>query len=117
MAKNLGQYVSTRQPSQTATLLRDLAHTLSSRRAVLSWRLAVTASDLEDLVQELSQPDLKPLFAAPNINIGFIFTGQGAQWPGMGRELIKAYPIFKESLEAAEMHFKSLGAQWSLIGM
>jgi acyl transferase domain-containing protein len=117
MAKDLEHCISTRKPSQSAIDLKDLAHTLSSRRSALSWRMAVTASSSEELVRELSQPDLKPLFAAPDLNIGFIFTGQGAQWPRMGRELIEVYPTFKESLVAAESHFKSLGAEWFLIGM
>ena len=44
-----------------------------------------------------------------------VFTGQGAQWHAVGRELIMAYPPFKASLEEDEIYLKELGADWSLL--
>src|SRR5690606_29086634 len=35
--------------------------------------------------------------AAPRV--GFLFTGQGAQYPGMGRELMEAAPVARAALE------------------
>lgn len=35
----------------------------------------------------------------------------------MGRELITAYPVFREALQEADSHLRELGATWSLIGM
>lgn len=34
----------------------------------------------------------------------------------MGRELIKTYAVFEESLHSAQAHFTSLGSQWDVIG-
>jgi hypothetical protein len=48
-------------------------------------------------------------------SIGFIFTGQGAQYVGMGLELLQ-YPIFESSLRASGQIFASLGAEWSIRG-
>lgn len=47
--------------------------------------------------------------------IGMVFTGQGAQWHAVGRELLHAYPFFETVLKDAERHLKSLGAGWSLL--
>ena len=48
--------------------------------------------------------------------ISFVFTGQGAQWAGMGRELL-GYPVFRTSLEQATKYMQGLGCTWSLISM
>ena len=45
--------------------------------------------------------------------IGFVFTGQGAQWARMGAEL-NQYPIFRESVEASDEYLRSeLKCRWS----
>lgn len=48
-----------------------------------------------------------------------IFTGQGAQWPAMGRELIRKSPLFRKTLENCETILQELPVQdapsWSLI--
>lgn len=44
----------------------------------------------------------------------FVFTGQGAQWYGMGRELIATSEVFRASLNQANTTLASLGCQWDL---
>lgn len=34
----------------------------------------------------------------------------------MGRELIEAYPVFKEALIECDGYIKGMGANWSIIG-
>jgi acyl transferase domain-containing protein len=44
----------------------------------------------------------------------FIFSGQGPQWWGMGRELMKQEPLFREKLDECDKLFKEFGG-WSLL--
>lgn len=97
--------------------LDSLAYTLSNKRSNLPWKsffVARSVSNLQDdLVSKLSRPVRSSL---QNLNLGFVFTGQGAQWHAMGRELF-AYPTFRESLYAAQNYMHMLGSEWSLTGM
>lgn len=47
--------------------------------------------------------------------IGFVFTGQGAQWASMGIELMQ-HPVFRNSMEAADHYLQhELDCGWSAI--
>jgi acyl transferase domain-containing protein len=96
--------------------LQDLAYTLSNRRSVFPWRSYALATRFVDLLQNLSNDHSIPkaVRAKTSPKIGFIFTGQGAQWYAMGRELM-VYPVFRRSIEAAAAYMKSLGAEWDLV--
>lgn len=95
--------------------LDDLAYTLSEKRSRLTWRSYAIASSLEQLKLSLKQGLPGPSRSLKQPRLCFIFTGQGAQWFGMGRELLK-YPVFQKSLENAENYFQTLGCAWSLMG-
>lgn len=97
--------------------LGNLAHTLNLHRTTFTWRLAVVAASTGDIIDALSLLDVEPRRALYDPHLAFIFTGQGAQWFAMGRELINRFLVFKNALLLAEAHFKSLGASWSLTGI
>lgn len=115
MIKNLQDYLrSMEQPYDEDEFLENMAFTLDSRRTFFPWLAAVPAQNLSGLIEGLG--GLKPAQALKTPRLGFVFNGQGAQWFAMGRELISAYPIFKESLEQGDAYLKDLGAPFSLMG-
>ncbi|PWY94533.1 putative polyketide synthase [Aspergillus sclerotioniger CBS 115572] len=108
-------------PQTSEQLLRNLSYTLGERRTLFQWvaahqvRLEKDGS-LDAAIQALESPRFKPgRRAAESPRIGMIFTGQGAQWYAMGRELLTSYPVFRQSIEEAEAYLKDLGADWSLL--
>jgi acyl transferase domain-containing protein len=113
--KAISEFVARRQNS-SLNFLDDLAFTLGERRTVLPWRVTIPARSLEQLKHGLNIQSVKFTKAQKNVKIGFVFTGQGAQWCGMGRELTDAYPVYRDSLFQSESMLKALGAPWSLVG-
>ncbi|KAI1762800.1 hypothetical protein GGR53DRAFT_399114 [Hypoxylon sp. FL1150] len=115
MASSLQSYLRERNisPTQETTLLKQLAYTLSGRRSKLSWSSFVVASNLSEAVKALESPH-KPIRPAQDLSALFVFTGQGAQWFGMGREL-RAYRTYNTSLIEATAHLKSIGCEWDLL--
>jgi zearalenone synthase (highly reducing iterative type I polyketide synthase) len=101
---------------ESREFLVDLAHTLNRRRTHLQWKTYAVASSLLELTEVLNDketPRPEYLGASQPPRLGFVFTGQGAQWGGMGMELM-AYPTFRASVVAADNYLKTeLGCPWS----
>jgi acyl transferase domain-containing protein/NADPH:quinone reductase-like Zn-dependent oxidoreductase/SAM-dependent methyltransferase len=95
--------------------LRDLVYTLSCRRSFLQWRHCAIASTLQELVAALDPRKLRIVKSKSDSRVSFVFTGQGAQWHAMGRELINRYSTFRESLHTSARILIELGADWNLI--
>jgi acyl transferase domain-containing protein len=92
----------------------NLAYTLGRGQSKLEWAVSHAASDFEELGRKLSATDIKPTRSS-NTRVGFVFTGQGAQWPRMGLGLME-YRTYRESVEAADEYLSQhLGCRWSVI--
>ncbi|KAF3480538.1 uncharacterized protein GIQ15_05885 [Arthroderma uncinatum] len=103
----------------TDTFLQSLVYTLGQRRTIFSWISAYPvpiSQGFDGVSKALESPKFKPSRSSQERpRIGMVFTGQGSQWYAMGKELITAYPVFKQSLEEADGYLRDLGADWSLM--
>lgn len=77
--------------------LSDLAYTLSERRTRLWHRAFITIRNtgLDEKPEAWVVAKKSP--QAPSF--GFVFTGQGAQWPQMGKDLLNFFPWTRKILE------------------
>lgn len=110
------RYLKKCASGSTQSLLSDLAFTLGQRRSMLPWRISCRASSTDGLIGQLESLGTVPVRATKVPKLGFVFTGQGAGWHAMGRELLQTYPAFSSTIANADKHLVSLGASWSLIG-
>lgn len=116
LMKNTVIYLEQRPEVFQAALLDDLSYTLGQRRSFLQWKTAISATDSFELIEALNNEKSTPGKEIEPLRIGFIFTGQGAQWHAMGRELYDQFPIYARSIDHADRCLAALGAEWSLRG-
>ncbi|MFE9861004.1 type I polyketide synthase [Streptomyces sp. NPDC005780] len=89
--------------------LADIGFSLGTTRAVLEHRAVVLSADRGGVVRALSDVvagrECADVVMSGGSSSGegltaFLFTGQGAQRLGMGRELYGAFPVFAEAFDA-----------------
>lgn len=112
--------------------LQDLAWVLQCRRSAHRSKAFFVANSRKNLIERLSEfvaenddgpkaekAGIRPQLVNPTEPPGIlgVFTGQGAQWPSMGRGLLERSPMFRKSLEQCESVLNGLpdGPKWSLI--
>ena len=92
-----------------------LAYSLSSRRSMMQWRYSLVACSYLELMASLDQKPPLIQKASDEVRVAFVFTGQGAQWFAMGRELIHSNSQFATSLTKSDIILRGLGSGWSLL--
>jgi acyl transferase domain-containing protein len=96
------------------TFLNDLVYTLAQRRTILPSRTFALVDDVQSLKNFKHRLSL-PGRATDQAQVAFVFTGQGAQWPGMGRELLQL-PLFRDSVSKSQLALRTLGCSWNVTG-
>ena len=101
-----------------------VAGTAGSRRAHHEHRLALVGSSPDELIQGLRDwLDGAPVSAevaagvrrpGPPPRVGFVFSGQGPQWFGMGRELLASNETFRSVLQRCDELLQT-HVPWSLL--
>jgi acyl transferase domain-containing protein/NADPH:quinone reductase-like Zn-dependent oxidoreductase len=75
--------------------LAEVAHATATTRAPLSHRAVVVAAGVGEAVAGLSALPPVPGPVVAGLSVGFLFSGQGAQWLGMGAGL-RCFGVFAE---------------------
>ncbi|KAL2069229.1 hypothetical protein VTL71DRAFT_15567 [Oculimacula yallundae] len=95
--------------------LDDLAYTLAMRRSHMEHRSFAVTDSITGLSKKLSQGlPTTTRSERHSDNLVMVFTGQGAQWAGMGRELFE-HPIFRRSLDVSQSCLEALGCKWNAV--
>nr|VFJ62646.1 MAG: Acyl transferase domain-containing protein [Candidatus Kentron sp. DK] len=89
--------------------LADVCFTAYTGRSHFEHRLALVAGSPEEAGERLRGAD----YVSGRIGEGkpktaFLFTGQGSQYPGMGRGLYETEPLFRETLERCDAILRPL---------
>ncbi|TIC97276.1 Lovastatin diketide synthase mokB [Colletotrichum higginsianum] len=114
MISNLRNYIENADSTQERNLLASLAYTLGSRRSALPWKTVFAADSLDGILSSLDGGQNQPERSRKEIRVGWVFSGQGAQWHAMGRELFEAYPVFKTAIRECDSYIKEMGATWTI---
>ncbi|KAJ7613846.1 putative polyketide synthase [Mycena polygramma] len=88
-------------PASVEIPLSDIAYSMTARRQIYSYRIAVSANSRAELVEKLgsamvSQPSTEPARAV------FVFSGQGSQYLGMGRRLYLESAMFRRCIDECQ---------------
>ena len=96
--------------------LANLAHTLAVARSGFSWK----ATSLADSTAELREQLQTELTVGENVarvlnsrppRIGWVFTGQGAQWARMGIEMMER-EVYHDSVTKSTAFLREMGCEW-----
>ncbi|WP_187193648.1 MULTISPECIES: type I polyketide synthase [unclassified Methylobacterium] len=105
------------EPGRIATVAAAVAH----RRERLPARLAITLDGKTDVAAALRAvgegEDAQDAFTGTAVDraaeVAFVYSGNGSQWAGMGREAYEENPTFRAAFDRVDTLFQAY-ADWSL---
>ena len=102
--RRLATLMADRLESATAPALGDICWSAAQRRTALSHRATFAAESAPALIEGLrafaeNDEEGAAVFGEAAPKIAFVCPGQGAQWAGMARQLMRRHPSFRATLE------------------
>ncbi len=106
-AEQLGQYLA----AHPEVAVADVCYSANTGRADFNRRAAFAVADtkqLQDQLAGLAAGKLAPGSKQGTVRtitrpkVAFLFTGQGLQYPGMGRGLYESHPVFRRAIDACD---------------
>ena len=93
--------------------VRHICYTVTARRQVYEFNASVVCEDSQDLCVKLGQLENSgdgPLtLHRRTTTIAFVYSGQGASYFGMGKELLTTSPVFRNSVLECDRALKGMG--------
>lgn len=91
--------------------LRDVAWTLQQGRRAFEHRRCLVAASVADALTALATPRRAPVHSARHEGgerrVAFLFSGQGSQFAGMGRDLYARFPVYREAIDACALRLQA----------
>ena len=99
--------------------LNDLAYTVALRRRHFTHRSFCIVEDGPVESLEFSAPERATQTTAREGSIAYVFTGQGAQWAGMARNLIRGSGLFRNDIREMDKVLQGLlqPPEWTIEGL
>jgi acyl transferase domain-containing protein len=84
----------------SADSIADICHTANTGRAQFAERVAIQARSRGELRDALvAKRWIRGRASPAGQRVAFLFTGQGSQWRGMGRDLYEHEPVFRAAMD------------------
>ena len=112
-AEKLGRHIRGLHGDKDDGWLGDVAYSLATTRSHFKRRVVLMAKDKATLLERLgvsssTLPPARDDDGSEPPRLAMLFTGQGSQMPGMGKDLCDAYPVFRAALDDIAGHFNEL---------